>query len=200
MDSNIGEVVINCLAYIRKLIQWKNFPNILQISRTEVQKEYKIIKVIWEKPKHPFIKLNIDGSFSSNKVGIGGVFSDQQSKCILYFKSLIKAEDSIEAKTVALYWALKMTVMNKWTHLQAEVDSSQLVNYMTGSSTPPWHIQQWIIIMQQLCKEIKLRFSFIYKEGNRPANFLATDGADSQMITVSTTPPSPLDCLLKGDK
>ncbi|XP_020580829.1 uncharacterized protein LOC110024963 [Phalaenopsis equestris] len=144
----------------------------------------------------PFIEVNIDGSFSPNKAGIGEVFRDHKGKSLLNFQVPVYAKDAIEAETMALYWAIKITVINRSKHLIAEMDSSQLVDYMTKRAVPPWHIQQWLIKLKQLCKEIKVEFSCIYREGNRPANFLAIEGAASQRINVSNKPPTSFACLL----
>ncbi|XP_020599714.1 uncharacterized protein LOC110039100 [Phalaenopsis equestris] len=160
----------------------------------------KVIKIYWKNPSYPHVKVNTYGSFTAHIVGIGGVFRDYKGRCIMFFKAPIIIEDALEAEKAALYWAIKMAVINRWTQIQAEVDSSMLIEYMTGIVVPPWHIQQRIIKIKHLTKEIQINYCFTYREGNKPANYLAIEGVESQRQTVATNPTQILADMLKGDK
>ncbi|XP_020595736.1 uncharacterized protein LOC110035787 [Phalaenopsis equestris] len=162
-----------------------------------------VVKVRWEKPPHPFIKINTDGSFTNKKAGIGGIFRDHTGKVLLYFKDPYIAEDAMETEAVSLYWALKFAKEVKWNCIIAEVDSSHLVELVTA--TPQAHKsvdlqnKEWIYRIKKLIIEIKLKITFNYREANRPANFLALEGSYLSHAVVSTTHPIPLQLLTQGD-
>ncbi|XP_020596212.1 uncharacterized protein LOC110036168 [Phalaenopsis equestris] len=134
--SSSDSVVANCQAYLHKLINLKNFPNLLKDMSNIDLKHPMVIKVKWEKPPHNFIKINIDGSFTNKKAGFGGFSRDHTGKVLLYFRAPYIAEDVLETEAAALYWALKFAKEVKWNCIIAEVDSSHLVELVTATSSP----------------------------------------------------------------
>ncbi|XP_020584790.1 uncharacterized protein LOC110027626 [Phalaenopsis equestris] len=150
-EANTTRVMINCLSYLNKLISWRKFPKILQTIM--VANNIKIIKVRWERPSYTFIKINTDGSYTNKRAGIGGIFRDHIGHTLLFYKAPYIAEDALDTEAAALYWALKFAMKNKWKWIVAEVDSSLLVELLNIKMTSPW-------------------------EANRPANFLAMEGAN----------------------
>ncbi|XP_020597179.1 uncharacterized protein LOC110036957 [Phalaenopsis equestris] len=160
----------------------------------------KIIKVRWERPPYPFIKINTDGSYTNKRAGIGVIFRDHIGHTLLFYKAPYIAEDALEIEVAALYSALKFAKDNKWKWISVEVDSSLLVELLTIKISSPWHINQWIHKIKNFSLEIKIHFSFVYREVNKPANFLAMEGANAEHAEVSTTLSPPLHLLTQGDK
>ncbi|XP_020597380.1 uncharacterized protein LOC110037141 [Phalaenopsis equestris] len=156
--------------------------------------------VRWENPPYPFIKINTDGSFTNKKAAIGGIFRDHTDKVLLYFKAPYIVFDDLETKAIVIYWALKFAMEIQWNWIIAEVDSSLLVDLITENFSPPWHIIQWMHKIKKLIIDIKLQISFVFREANMPANFLALEGPNSIHAKVSTSPPLPLQLLLQRDK
>ncbi|XP_020598782.1 uncharacterized protein LOC110038319 [Phalaenopsis equestris] len=112
--TSTATVMTNSLTYLNKLISWKKFPKILKtLPNIDVQ-HMKVIKVRWEKPPHPYIKINTDGSYTNKKPGIGGIFRDHTGHTLLYFKAPYIVEDALDSEVDALYWALKFSKGNKW--------------------------------------------------------------------------------------
>ncbi|XP_020593172.1 uncharacterized protein LOC110033511 [Phalaenopsis equestris] len=140
IGTNPNSVGSNCQAYLQKLISWKKFHKILKNLPNIELKQLKVIKVRWEKPPYPFIKINTDGSFTNRKAGIGGIFRDHTSKVLLYFKAPYIAADALDTEATALYWALNFSMEIQWNKINAEVDSYLLVDLITENTLPPWHI------------------------------------------------------------
>ncbi|XP_020596544.1 uncharacterized protein LOC110036439, partial [Phalaenopsis equestris] len=138
----------------------------------------KIIKVRWERTSYPFIKINIDGSYTNKGADIGGIFKDHIEHTLLFYKAPYITKDALDTEPAALYSALKFSKENKWKWIFAEVESSLLVELLTIRISSPWHINQWIHKIKKLSLEIKIHFSFVYREANRSANFLAMEGAN----------------------
>ncbi|XP_020599719.1 uncharacterized protein LOC110039104 [Phalaenopsis equestris] len=102
IGTNTDSVVSNCQAYLHKLISWKKFQKILKDLPNIELKQLKVIKVRWEKPRHPFIKINTDGSFTNKKACIGGIFRDHTGKALLYFKAPYIAPDALKTSCCTL--------------------------------------------------------------------------------------------------
>ncbi|XP_020596535.1 uncharacterized protein LOC110036434, partial [Phalaenopsis equestris] len=118
-----------------------------------VANNIKIIKVRWERPPYPFIKINTDESYTNKRAGIGGIFRDHTGHTLLFYKAPYIAEDALDTEAAALYWALKFAKENKWKWIVAKVDSSLLVELLN-----------------------------IKMEANIPANFLAMEGANAEHV------------------
>ncbi|XP_020596561.1 uncharacterized protein LOC110036453 [Phalaenopsis equestris] len=177
----------NCWAYLNKLIHWRKFPMILQTTTYMGANHIKINKVRWEIPPYPFIKINTDGSYRNKRAGIGGIFGDHKGKTLLFYKAPYIAEDALETEAAALFWALNFAKKNNWQWIVAERDSSLLVELLNYKMSSSWHINQRIHKIKKLSTESKIHFSFVYKEANTPANFLAIEGANVDHPEVSTT-------------
>ncbi|XP_020596976.1 uncharacterized protein LOC110036789 [Phalaenopsis equestris] len=134
--SPSDSMATNCQSYLHKLINWKKFPQILKYMTNIDFKHSIVIKVRWEKPPHPFIKIKTDGNFTNKRAGIGGIFRDHTGKVLLYFKAPYIAEDALKTEAVALHWALKFAKEVKWNCIIAEVDSSHLVELVTATPSP----------------------------------------------------------------
>ncbi|XP_020588928.1 uncharacterized protein LOC110030527 [Phalaenopsis equestris] len=164
-----------------------------------VANNIKIIKVRWGRPLYPFIKISTDGSYTNKRARSGRIFRDITGPFLLFYKAPYIVEDVLDTEAAALYWALKFAKENKCKWIFAEVDSSLLVELLTVKISSPWHIIQWIHKIKKLRPEIKIQFSFVYREENRIANFLALEGENSDHAEVSTN-LSPLHLLTQGEE
>ncbi|XP_020599588.1 uncharacterized protein LOC110038998 [Phalaenopsis equestris] len=190
----------NCWAYLNKLIHWRKFPRILQTTTYMGANQFKIIKVRWERPPYPFIKINTDGSYTNKRAGIGGIFRDHKGKTLLFHKAPYIADDALETEATALFWALNFAKKNNWQWILAEVDCSLLVELLNSKMSSSWNINQWIHRINKLSTESKIHFSFVFREANRPAIYLAIEGAHADHPEVSTTLSPSLQLLTQGDK
>ncbi|XP_020598596.1 uncharacterized protein LOC110038167 [Phalaenopsis equestris] len=101
-DASATWVMSNCWAYLNKLIHWRKFPMILQTTYMGAN-HTKIIKVRWEIPPYPFIKINTDESYTNKRAGIGGIFIDHKGKTLLFYKAPYIADDTLETEAAALF-------------------------------------------------------------------------------------------------
>ncbi|XP_020598788.1 uncharacterized protein LOC110038326, partial [Phalaenopsis equestris] len=138
---------------------------------------FKIIKVKWERPPYPFIKINTDGSYTNKRAGIGGIFRDHEWKTLLFYKAPYIADDALKTEAAAFFWALNFANKNNCQWIVAEVDSYLLVELLNSKMSSSWHINQWIHRINKLSTESKIHFSFVYREANSLANYLAIEGA-----------------------
>ncbi|XP_020592601.1 uncharacterized protein LOC110033079 [Phalaenopsis equestris] len=147
------------------------------------------------------MKINTDGSFSEwGAAWVGGGFRDSSSKCLLFFHALTEAHDALEAELIAVYWALTFALKSAWYKLWIEVDSIQLIIFLNTEQLSSWHHIHWKQKIGNLNKLFKVNMSFIYREGNQPANWLARHDLYTNSISVATRPPTPLALLHHDDK
>ncbi|XP_020592573.1 uncharacterized protein LOC110033058 [Phalaenopsis equestris] len=151
-----------------------------------------------------WVKVNTDGSFMSPNAGFGGVFSNtrgEQSRgdCFLYFQSPAIAEDPLKAEAQVVFWDVFLAIKCRWNLLMVETDSMILLNILEGRISAPWYLNQWITGIQTLRLRIKLSLSHTFREGNKPANWLAKVGLHTQNPIIDTCTTPHLELLFKGD-
>ncbi|XP_020597377.1 uncharacterized protein LOC110037138 [Phalaenopsis equestris] len=130
----------------------------------------------------------------------GGGFRNSSCRYLLFFHAPTVANDALEAELIAVYWALTFAQKITWQKVWNEVDSLQLITLLTTDQLSSWHHMQWKKKIGKLYKKFTVQMSFIYKEGNQPANWLARQGIYANSISVDTRPPTPLALSLHGDK
>ncbi|XP_020591474.1 uncharacterized protein LOC110032248 [Phalaenopsis equestris] len=113
-ETSATWVMTNCWAYLNKLIHWRKFPRILQTTTYMGSNQFKIIKVRWERPPYPFIKINTDGSYTNKRADIGGIFKDHKGKTLMFYKAPYIVDDALETEAAALFWALNFAKKNNW--------------------------------------------------------------------------------------
>ncbi|XP_020595954.1 uncharacterized protein LOC110035957 [Phalaenopsis equestris] len=130
------------------------------------------VKFLWKPPGYYTVKVNTDESFNKLGAGFGGVYRNHLGKCLLYFHIPIVATDAVETELVAVYWALKIAKMSSWYNLWLKVDSTAVIKILKDEELSPWHLAFWTKKMREISSQLKVQYTFIYIEGNQPANWL----------------------------
>ncbi|XP_020597552.1 uncharacterized protein LOC110037288 [Phalaenopsis equestris] len=164
------KTVRNSISYLNKMIKYRRFPNISKsYSLGQPDKKYAH-RFFWKPPDHQTVKVNTDGSFNKAGAGVGGVYRNQLGQCLLCFHIPIEATDAVETELMAVYWALKIAIMASWKNLWVEVDSTAVIKILREEELTPWHLTYWTKKIRAISSQIKVQYTFIFREGNQPTN------------------------------
>ncbi|XP_020599422.1 uncharacterized protein LOC110038845 [Phalaenopsis equestris] len=199
VNPNIWKIARNCLSYLHKMINWKRFPNVSNSCPTINSEHPQVIRVYWKAPNSPIVKINTDGSFTKDGAGVGGIYRNHLGKCLLYFYTLVMATNATDTELIVVYWAIILSIKAKWNKLWLEVDSAIIIHLLNHEEGAPRHHSYWLNKIRDLSSMVQIHFTFIYREGNQPANWLAQIGSHSNMTEVAANPPPTLHYLLQGD-
>ncbi|XP_020598473.1 uncharacterized protein LOC110038057, partial [Phalaenopsis equestris] len=130
-------IATHSYSYLQKLHCHRKLPEILCTSSLFGSRKFQTILVHWNYPPMGWVKVNTDGSFISPYTGFGGIFRNIRGECLLYFQSPAKAEDPLEAKAQAVYWAVFLAIKCSWNLLMVETDSMILLNILEGRISSP---------------------------------------------------------------
>ncbi|XP_020599042.1 uncharacterized protein LOC110038519, partial [Phalaenopsis equestris] len=118
-----SKVASNCLAFLKKNIQWKAYPDLLKTGYKSNQPNSVHTLVYWMKPVIGWMKANTDGSFYKSNVGIGGLFRNLKGSYLLNFLPPTAIEDVLETEAIAIYWAILVSSKAHIQYLLVEADS-----------------------------------------------------------------------------
>ncbi|XP_020598765.1 uncharacterized protein LOC110038309 [Phalaenopsis equestris] len=182
------------------MIEYKRFSNISKsYSLGQPDKKY-VHRFFWNPPDHQTVKVNIDGSFNKSSAGVGGVYKNHLGQCLFYFHIPIEATDAVETELMVVYWALKIAKMASRTKLWVEVDSTAVIKILRDDDLIPWHLIYWTKKIREISSLINVQYTFIFRDGNQPANWLAIQGYNLQELSVVVSPLRTLQFLLQGDR
>ncbi|PKU66990.1 Putative ribonuclease H protein [Dendrobium catenatum] len=126
--------------------------------------------VYWIKPKHPYVKLNTDGSVGA---GAGGIIRDFGGEVVATFATPLQINDVISAELSALILGLELCIKygcnSVWIELDAMFIVQSIKDGATGNANYFYLFRKVKIIMN----EMNVFISHIYREGNVCADWLA---------------------------
>ncbi|XP_075649652.1 uncharacterized protein LOC142620113 [Castanea sativa] len=88
----------------------------------------------WSPPPPDCIKLNIDAVVSDTQAAIAVVACDHRGVPIKVWARLIKKTTPLQAKTVALLWAVQLAKVEKWSKVIFEGDAKICLDAINSSS------------------------------------------------------------------
>ena len=97
----------------------------------------KVTKIIYQHPPQPpFVTLNTYGNskYNPSKVGVGGVVSDNKGRWIKGFSIHTGISSNNIAEIQAVRYGLKMAQELGYKHINLEIDSQILLNWLTTYS------------------------------------------------------------------
>ncbi|XP_071902587.1 uncharacterized protein [Coffea arabica] len=104
---------------------------------------------------------------------------------------------SLQAELKALTFGDRLAIASGYSNLHLESDSFTLVQIIQGKARCPWRSQGDLQDLLQVSRFVR-RVSHCFREANRPADRLASVGADSgQTITYHSLRDLP--SLVRGD-
>ncbi|XP_020595942.1 uncharacterized protein LOC110035945 [Phalaenopsis equestris] len=146
-----------------------------------------------------WLKANIDGSFSKEAAGVGGVIRNSLGKYIFYISSPTWENDALETEMIAIFWAIYLSKQCNISKLVIESDSSSFIKILNNVEAAPWNLVWWHNNIKRLLIKFDVHFQHILREGNTPAHSLAIRGKETEEIAVGTIPPNKLALLLHED-
>ncbi|XP_042038250.1 uncharacterized protein LOC121784134 [Salvia splendens] len=133
--------------------------------------------VLWHPPDAPWLKLNTDDAFSTStmEAGEGGLVRGSDGGLLRAFCAPIAASSSFEAELLALIRGFEMA-MELSTHIWIELDSAALVTLLSSGQLGAADFRHHMALIRSMTSQRHVRFSHIYREGNRAIDFLAGRG------------------------
>ncbi|XP_041999808.1 uncharacterized protein LOC121749290 [Salvia splendens] len=149
-------------------IHWRGCsPSVDFMPSSPRQRVLRSLMVLWHPPDAPWVKLNIDGAFSTStmEVGEGGLVRGSDGGLLRAFCAPIAASSSFEAELLALIRGFEMT-MELSTHIWIELDSSALVTLLSSGQLGAAEFRHHMALIRSMTSQRHVRFSHIYREGN----------------------------------
>ncbi|XP_042016072.1 uncharacterized protein LOC121764049 [Salvia splendens] len=166
------------------------------------QRVLRSLMVLWHPPNAPWVKLNTDGAFSTStmEAGEGGVVRGPDGGLLRAFCAPIAVSLSFEAELLALIRGFEMA-MELSTHIWIELDSAALVTLLSSGQLDAADFRHHMALIRSMTAQRHVRFSHIYREGNRAADFLAGRGVQTPAFTYydPTSAPRFLQVLVRMD-
>ncbi|XP_042019030.1 uncharacterized protein LOC121766862 [Salvia splendens] len=117
------------------------------------------------------------------------------------FCALVAASSSFKAELLALIRGLAMA-MKLSTHIWIKLDSAALVSLLSSGHLGAADIRHHMALIRSMTSQRHVRFSHIYREGNRAVDFLAAKGAQTPDLTYfdPISAPRYLKALVRMDQ
>ncbi|KAI3465658.1 hypothetical protein Pfo_022321 [Paulownia fortunei] len=163
-----------------------------------------IQKVSWNRPPQDWIKLNSDGASKGNPglAGIGGIVRDEFENLVNAFLVFVGETTNMVAEIQALAFGLQRCFERGYHRIWIESDSMAALQLIQHSSKGHWKLEHFLAIIISCLQCMEIRFSYIYREGNKVADALANLACDEKSDSnfSSHNIPHPLQGLLRADK
>ncbi|XP_071922581.1 uncharacterized protein [Coffea arabica] len=159
---------------------WEGFYS----SLLALRRRMSILLVRWMAPTVG-CKLNSDGCTRGNPGvnGGGGVVRDSEGQVIVGYSCFFGSLTSLHAELKAMAFGVQLCVTHGLHDLHIEADSLVLVEILQGKLGCPWRLQ-WELEGLLRYKRHFREITHCYREANKPANFLANLGADTELETI----------------
>ncbi|XP_042031078.1 uncharacterized protein LOC121777785 [Salvia splendens] len=153
-------------------------PSIDFMSFSPRQRVLRSFVVLWHPPDAPWVKLNTDSAFSTLilEAGEGGLVCGSDRGLLRAFCAPVVASSSFEAELLSLIRGLGMA-MELSTHIWIELDPAALVSLLSAGHLGSANFRHHMALIRSMTSQRHVRFSHIYREGNRAADFLAGRGS-----------------------
>ncbi|KAK1300209.1 hypothetical protein QJS10_CPB13g00247 [Acorus calamus] len=163
--------------------------------------EEQLTEVLWCPPPLSWCKVNSDGSLGPDRAGYGHLIRDSNAHLITgaATRSDLFSINILELK--ALLAGLEQALASGFTQVWLESDSKTAISWVLGRGTPPWTATRTLRSIQTLLSKVQdWKISHIPREGNKPADFLASFQQDMGTSIISNlSMPSALRTLILDD-
>ncbi|XP_042059515.1 uncharacterized protein LOC121804029 [Salvia splendens] len=133
----------------------------------------------------------MDGSFmdTSGKAG-GGLVRDHAGNLLVAFATPVEAQSALEAELLAIHHGIILAMEFRRPNW-IEVDADQAVKLLNGPSWGPASLCRVMARIATHKRQQVTRMTFIHREGNKAADWLAKmglEGTSFQRMYTSTAP------------
>ncbi|XP_060177777.1 uncharacterized protein LOC132607713 [Lycium barbarum] len=162
---------------------WRGICNLIEAYKTRLSNR----PVIWDKPPHSVIKINIDGSSLAQfgKAGIGGIATDSNGDIIMDFAKSLPYCSNNSAEIKVASFGISWREHNGINNCILEVDSMLVVKWLKGSYTTPWEFAQEVEHMKRIIERRHIKIQHFFREANIVADALAKFGSNSQHSLIA---------------
>lgn len=138
----------------------------------------RFIPVAWAPPPPHWVKVNTDGSFHDiDNAGFGGIFRSETTSFLGAFSHKVCVSSAIDAEVLAVIESIRVARLRGWLSLWIETDSMLVVHYFNKPNCIPWRLlTRWANCIH-IARQMNVRITHIFREGNSVADKLANYGA-----------------------
>lgn len=157
----------------------------------------------WIPPPPSSIKFNCDGAFSSSRssAAFGCLARDSGGGIQCYRAGRIVASSALATEAWALRIACGMAVDLNLSSAVFESDCKELVDCINNKiNRPPWEIKAMVEDIKQWAQQRNWKISWVCREQNAAAHWLATHALDRSFICNPNCIPTGLSRLLMKDR
>lgn len=127
------------------------------------------ISVAWQPPPSHWVKVNTVGSFHDiDHAGYGGIFRGENAAFLGAFSHHALVSSAIDAKVLAVIEAVREARLRGWFSLWIETDSMLVIHYFNKPLSIPWRLSTRWINCLHLTRQMNVRITHIFREGNLP--------------------------------
>lgn len=128
--------------------------------------------VIWKKPNHPPLKLNIVRSRWENSTTVGRVVQDSAGDFVFGLSLKFWHDDILRAELEAIHQGLQIYKEQHFIHIEVESDSELLCHMILHRSSCTWKYMYLIRKIRKLLGEV-VCLRHIYRQANKVADGFA---------------------------
>ncbi|KAF5185379.1 hypothetical protein FRX31_025033 [Thalictrum thalictroides] len=146
--------------------------------------------------------MNTNGAAKDGLTAGGGMLRDHQGFHKANFFCFYGDGTNNSAKCSAILDGLNLCNTLGYRDIFIHSDSTLAISWCTKLAKPPWNILVWMRKICDLSEQLNVSFLYIYREGNKAADHLASLGlkhkSDGAANTITDKTPKPIllgDCL-----
>lgn len=127
---------------------------------------------VWQKPQNGWIKLNTDGSFSSDglSASIGGLRRDSKGHWLFGFKMKLFTSEILQIEAAAIVSGLKVAWNKGYRRVELECDNAHVVDIVHSGLAPLSKISDIQKIHVLCCREWSIQVRCIPRKLNMVAD------------------------------
>ncbi|KAL0325030.1 UNVERIFIED_CONTAM: putative ribonuclease H protein [Sesamum radiatum] len=151
--------------------------------KTELSKS-KI--VYWLKLDASWVKLNTDGASKGNPglARAGGIVRDYEGKVILAFSEPIGFTNNMVAEMHVVLRGFGICLEKGFSKVWFELDALHVIHLIFRQVRGVWYIQNMLQHIQIYLKQIEVRISHIFREGNQATDYFANQALEVDEISI----------------
>ncbi|XP_004308642.1 PREDICTED: putative ribonuclease H protein At1g65750-like [Fragaria vesca subsp. vesca] len=133
--------------------------------------------ITWLSPPNKTVKINFDGSVSSNSAASGAIIRDSKGNPILASTRNLGSTSVPVAEATALRDSLLSVKEKGFIDVVVEGDSKLVIDVMTQKINPPWRIHQIVDDIRKIAESFSsISFHHVYREANFAADAVVSYG------------------------
>ncbi|KZV18919.1 hypothetical protein F511_17825 [Dorcoceras hygrometricum] len=169
-----------------KLEHWKGCLALAQEFNVRIKgfRRTSIAIIKWTKPPSHWFKLNTDGCRSNQgMISSGGLIRDCSGQVQAAFHGFLGEGSIVKAELTAILQGLRICIQQHLFPIWIETDSEVALHIILSDHTS-WDLRHTLTSIQEVRANYATRISHIHREGNAPADYLASLGMQKRNYTV----------------